>query len=43
MREPPGPATLVRNDILEDCGYTIEDFDGIDLGDPDKSRKALTS
>ena len=27
---------LVRNDILEDCGYTIEDFDGIDLGDPDK-------
>lgn len=27
---------LVRNDILEDCGYTISDFDGIDLGDPDK-------
>lgn len=27
---------LVRNDILEDCGYTISDFDGIDLGDPEK-------
>lgn len=27
---------LVRNDIMNEVGYTVEDFEGIDLGDPEK-------